>query len=202
MTATQPYNVIIDSDRCVTLTDYNVDVLFGTYNDKYYIWVTRGLANRIASESTECSRAGRNKRGRVNKAKLRVDHNYEFAIMVRKDDTQSYELLKENAVNIIGMMVNIHFIDEFNFMTHINTFGCASMEINKHGVENCLITKLTGGLKKIVSDDREVCIISHIHNAEVDGLLNNKISHKELLRTSIEKNINYLIYDINRTVIY
>jgi len=197
MAVQQPYNITIDVDRCVTLSDHNVDILFGTYIDKYYVWITRGLSNRIVHKSTR-----RDKRARISKVKLQLDRNYEFAIMVRKDDIQTYELLKDNAVNIIGMMVNIHFIDELNFMAHINTFGCSSMEVKNHGIENCLITKLTGGLKKLVNDDREVCVISHIHNAEVDALLNNKIARKELLRMSIEKGINYLIYDLNRAIIY
>jgi hypothetical protein len=197
MTTNSTYNIDVTAENCVTLAGRNIQILFGLYNDRYYIWITRGL-----SDSTTSSPKRKDNRNKGNKVKLQMERKYEFAIIARKDDDRTYELLSKAAINVITMMMNIHFNQELNFISHINVFGCSNIEINDYGVSNCLVTKLTGSLKQIVTDTTDVCVISNLYNGESDALSNNKISNKDLLRTSIEKGINYLIYNLNRPIIY
>lgn len=195
------YNIKYDEEKSFMLTDYGIGVLYGEFMDTYHVWITNGLSMKLVYDDAVTNKG---RRGQVKKLKAQAKldpRNYEFAIFVHKNDIVTYNLMKDNAHNLIGMFVNIHFIDNFDFMSQIERIGALSMEVANFGIDYCLLTKLSGRINKIIKDgdNRKVCVISHLHLTEVQSLLNNTISHRDFLKQSINKGVNYLIYNTSRS---
>ncbi|SNW62789.1 Hypothetical protein ORPV_885 [Orpheovirus IHUMI-LCC2] len=197
------YNIKYEEDKSFMLTDHNVGVLYGTFKDNYHVWITNGLSKKLRYNNVAIKKGRRAKVKQIN-SQIGLDpRHYEFAIFVHKNDAQTYNLLKDNAQNLIGMLVNIHFIDNVNFMGQIDRLGALSMEVSNFGIEYCLLSKVSGPLSKILkdNDDRKVCTISHLHPSEVERFVNKAIEYKDFLKESVNKGVNYLVYNINKPLV-